>query len=320
MAVVQDTFIQNNLKHVIQLAFTGFRQDLLPDSSVPLYIHRNITPVYRHFYDIVIPPFNHLQHVNDKPLIVQSEGNWWYKKKRNLFFFAGTINNSVSQGSIRRGLLSLVRESKMYEDNITIDGKQFKSINLINGLLSPTEYTEFIRSTIFHLCLEGFSPWSPRLYESISLGAIPLIIAESIVLPFERFIDWRSFSAKMNVNNMRNMIELVMKITKFEDYVEQKLKNATIYFHAFRWPYSPIDHEYDQHLFLPKEDLNGKAKNVFHYLSLELRCRRLEQFYGLTSDSFSMNSINAIRQACKEHSTICPCYDTQKSLAVEEYI
>jgi hypothetical protein len=72
-------------------------------------------------------------------------------------------------------------------------------------------------------------------------------------------------------------------------------------------------------LFLP-EDINEKAKNVFHYLSLELRCQRLEQFYGLTFESLTIKSIHAKQQACRKRTTICPCYEEEKSLALEEYI
>ncbi len=54
--------------------------------------------------------------------------------------------------------------------------------------------------------------------------------------------------------------------------------------------------------------------------SLELRCRRLEQFYRLNFDSLSIKSINAKQQACRDHPTICPCYEEKKSLALEEYI
>jgi hypothetical protein len=44
---------------------------------------------------------------------------------------------------------------------------------------------------------------------------------------------------KMNVNNVRTMIDIIEEIDQFQDYVINKLRNATKYFHAFRWPYSP---------------------------------------------------------------------------------
>jgi hypothetical protein len=109
----------------------------------------------------------------------------WYKAKKRLLFFAGTINNSVSLESVRRCLVSLVHEDigkkKRYQEIISIDGKELNTLTLIDGYQSPADYVESIRSSIFNLCLDGFSPWSPRLYESICLGTIPFILAESIV-------------------------------------------------------------------------------------------------------------------------------------------
>ena len=81
-----------------------------------------------------------------------------------------------------------------------------------------------------------------------------------------------------------------------------------------------MDNQHNKYVFLPHEDMNGSAKNVFHYISLELRCRRLEQLYGLTSKSFSVKSIDAQQQACENHPTICSCHNQRRSLSFQEYI
>ncbi len=203
-----------------------------------------------------------------------------------------------------------------------IEEKELQTMTIIDGHIPSETYVESIRSTIFNLCPEGFSPWSPRLYESMLLGTIPLILADSIVLPYERFIDWRSFTVKINITNVKNMINLVLTKTKgkFEEYVNKKLENVKLHSAGLRWPYSAVDNQHAKHMFLHKEDLNGTAKNVFHYLSLELRCRRLEQLYGLSSDTSSLRSVEARRKTCKNHPTVCPCHDEQQRLAFQEYI
>ncbi|CAF4180512.1 unnamed protein product, partial [Adineta steineri] len=151
-------------------------------------------------------------------------------------------------------------------------------------------------------------------YESIQLGAIPVLLVDNIVLPFERFIDWRSFSVKINVSNIRNIIYFLYRIDKFEKYIKEKLENASSYLHAFQWPYS-----INKQLF-QFEDLNDRVENVFRYISLELRCRRLEQLYGFTVDRLNIKSIEAQRLACTNHPNICPCHNEQRSLAFQEYI
>lgn len=312
--------IQNILKNVIQLVFTGIRQDLSPSYASSPYTYRGMTIVYRHGYDVVIPQFTPLKlnasTLRNLTTILQ--------KKKRLFFFAGNLAHSMNDQSARSLLSSLwknIRGKQRYNMTIDIQGKQYDTMMVIDGHMKPIEYIESIQSSIFSLCPEGFLPWSPRLYEAIQIGAIPIILADNIVLPFERFIDWSSFSTKINVSNIQNMINYAYQIPKFENYIQQKLQNAVSYFYAFQWPYSFIDKDQQKkHVFISHEDQYGTVKNVFHYISLELRCRRLEQHYGLTSDSFSMKSKEAQQYTCKNHPIICPCHDTQRTTAFREYI
>lgn len=60
-----------------------------------------------------------------------------------------------------------------------------------------SNYVQEVRQSVFCLCPRGFAPWSQRLYDSIMLGCIPIIIADDIVLPFEDIIDYRQFSVKV---------------------------------------------------------------------------------------------------------------------------
>ena len=60
---------------------------------------------------------------------------------------------------------------------------------------SPT-YSENLRRSIFCLCPRGFAVWSPRVYESVLSGCIPVILADGMHLPFSfqnSGIDWRKF-------------------------------------------------------------------------------------------------------------------------------
>lgn len=308
---------QNILKNVIQLAFTGIRQDLLPSNAQPLYTYRSMTILYRHGYDVVIPQFTRLK-LNESTLL---HLNRTLKNKQRLFFFAGALSHSMNSHSARPLLSYLwknIKEKQLYNMTIDIQGKRYDTIKIIEGHIKPDEYIKSIQSSIFSLCPEGFLPWSPRLYETIKIGAIPVVLADNIVLPFERFIDWQSFSVKINVSNIKNLINYVYRIDNFEKYIQQKLQNAIPYFNAFQWPYSMVDKK--EHVFVPHEDENGTASNVFHYISLELQCRRLEQFYGLTSESFSRKSIEAQQQACKNYPSICPCHNAQRSVALKEYM
>ena len=310
---------QKQIKNVIQLVFTGLRQDLLPSDTPIPYAHYGTVLTYRHRYDIVMPQFTDIRaNSSVMPLWDIS-----YHKKNRLFYFAGTLSHYVNSISARPKMSSLWRNmTATMECNKTIQigKKPYYPLLIINGHVTPTEYTDAMLSSVFSLCPEGFLPWSPRLYEALQLGAVPVILADNVVLPFERFVDWKSFSAKINVTDINNMVTLVRKIPHFNTYVKEKLKNATSYMHTFKWPYKIVTHKNSsKYEFAPKDDLDENAQNTLHYLALEMRCRRLEQFYGLTSDSLSPASAKAQEQACKNYPTICPCHNKRQPLAFQEY-
>ena len=310
---------QRILKNVIQLGFTGIREDLLPPNSNPQYQYRNIRVTYRHQYDVVIPAFSSLKWKRSKfdslDLLV--------KNKTRLFYFAGSLQHSITIKSPRRLLNSVaedLRRRKKQRMTTEIEGKQFDTILIISGHVKPNEYVHSLQSSVFALCPEGFLPWSPRIYESILVGAIPTLLVDNIVLPFERFVDWRSISVKINASNTEKITNFANRIDKFQQYIKQKLESALPYLYAFQWPYLLVGNSERKPTYQPQEDLHGRSENTFHYISLELRCRRLEQWYGLTVEISAPNSVRAQRLACTNHPTICPCHNEQRSVAFQQYI
>ena len=311
---------QEMVKNVVQLTSTGVRQDLLPPNATIPYSHRTTSIVYRHGYDILLPQFTEVR-MNTSAL------RYWnatFNKKRRLLYFAGSLNHWTTVVSARVHMTTLwsqIMHEKSENRTINLDGRDYQIISIVDGHVKPEEYVEAMHSSVFSMSPEGFLPWSPRLYETIQLGVIPLILADNIVLPFERFVDWRSLSAKINVTHIMNLTSIVSSIEHFESYVKKKLANATPYLHAFQWPYATINQSgVRKHVFVPAEDTGAYDHNIFHFLSRELRCRRLEQFYGFTSNSLSRQSRQAQQYACQTYSLICPCYHPHGTIAFQEYL
>jgi len=124
--------IQNILKNVIQLVFTGIRQDLLPSNAPPSYTYRGMTIVYRHGYDVVIPQFTYLK-LNESTF---KTFNRTLKKKKRLYFFAGNLAHSMNDQSARSLLSSLwkdIREKLQYNMTIQIQGKKYDRMTIIDG-------------------------------------------------------------------------------------------------------------------------------------------------------------------------------------------
>ena len=311
---------QKALRNVIQLVFTGSREDLLIQEAFVPYTHRDASITYRHGYDIVIPPFTNVR-LNRTMFSIESIS---FHKKKHLFNFAGALSHMSTLYSASPELASLWRKFSVEEKSKTvtqIEGNPYHTLKVTDGHRTLDDHIESMLSSVFSICPGGVLPLSSRLYEAIQLGTVPVILADNVVLPFERFINWQSFTVKINVSNINYMIDRIGGTDPFKSYIDKKLKIAASYEHAFRWPYVTVNYKRDEKdLFVSKDDLNGTIPNVLHYIALEMRCRHLEQLYGFTSDTFSPTSIAAKLKACKDHPTICPCHGLWPPLAFHEHI
>ncbi|CAF2116716.1 unnamed protein product, partial [Rotaria magnacalcarata] len=261
---------QQLLSNVIKLTFTGTKQNILSPASKSLSGYEDTPVIFKYGYDIVMPPFTKLE-LNQN---VSLNWNMSFSQKKRLFYFADTINHSSTIQSAYKHLSFLKRDlqqKKQYNKTTEIKGKLYETISIMSELILLS--------------------YGRRIYDTMQLGAIPVLLTDNIVLPFERFIDWRSFTIKRNINHLKGMIDSVKRINQFENYAKLKIEKLKSHANAFQWPYDYIKRDgRDKHVFVPKKDLKGSAKNAIHYIALELRCRRLEQFYGLTSDIFSAQS------------------------------
>ena len=110
----------------------------------------------------------------------------WHSKHRRVWaYFRGTILNDTRYSHGVRQFLERELATK-YPD-------QFK----IYSEHSPLYWQE-MGDVTFSLCPSGWSSWSPRLFDSIMTGAIPVLFADGIRLPFEHLIDYPSFSIKLS--------------------------------------------------------------------------------------------------------------------------
>lgn len=66
-------------------------------------------------------------------------------------------------------------------------------------------YASQMKRAVFCLCLPGWAPWSPRIYEAIAIGCIPVFYAKAPVqLPFPGRVDWRALSVVIPVGQEAN--------------------------------------------------------------------------------------------------------------------
>ena len=54
-------------------------------------------------------------------------------------------------------------------------------------------YCEDLHRAQFCLAPEGWHAWSPRVYEAVVAGCVPVLISDDLELPFERWLSYDDF-------------------------------------------------------------------------------------------------------------------------------
>lgn len=79
-------------------------------------------------------------------------------------------------------------------------------------------YRDLISKSYFSLCPRGYGPTSFRLYESISLGTVPIYISDNFFLPFKELIDWENLAVLIKPKEIRKIPRILNKLMSGIDY------------------------------------------------------------------------------------------------------
>eukprot|EP01006_Ploeotia_vitrea_P041536 TRINITY_DN66546_c11_g2_i2.p1 TRINITY_DN66546_c11_g2~~TRINITY_DN66546_c11_g2_i2.p1 ORF type:complete len:484 (-),score=264.11 TRINITY_DN66546_c11_g2_i2:104-1507(-) len=187
---------------------------------------------FQTFKDVVIPPMSANPDVYRYGYGGAGQNMTRYPKS-TFIHFRGTVkwyhHNDIPYLGIKRGY------SKTYSKGIRALIKQLYSddpLFSINEGSSP-KYVEEVRRSVFCLCPRGFAAWSQRLFDSVMLGCIPVIIADNIELPFEHVVDYRKFSVKIDEKDIHMLREILMNIPESE--IKKKQEYMKIAWKVFSW-------------------------------------------------------------------------------------
>jgi hypothetical protein len=191
-----------------------------------------------------------------------------------------------------------------------------------NGTELFNWYYKDLKKCFFAYCPCGQACWSMRLYEAIALLTIPILIADGVIQPFERFIDWRKFTVKLGVDvyhnnsgfhsfrkHLRSEIETFQKNmydAETIDILPESQFNLSHpdHFHQARW--SSLRNTYIfrkiEYMFSAIEwfDFRNplRIKNAYRLLHLEMWCR-ITKFRLSTTDSVNSTGKNFNHKICR---------------------
>ena len=128
--------------------------------------------------DIVIPQLHHFSYDTYN----QSEGRRNATRKYVCFFQGQIISGSSCSAKVRERIKDIgVNQSWPTHDETDFMYQK-------KGMM---------KESYFALCPAGWACWSSRLYHALFSNTIPVVVADPVVQPFQRFLNWSEFSVKI---------------------------------------------------------------------------------------------------------------------------
>jgi hypothetical protein len=135
---------------------------------------------------------------------------------RNLKYY-WNLSNEVPQkvqstSSIRAKALNLIKKSILLESTI-IERKKYRAgAKTVDEKTATTkDFYNNIKNTDYTICIRGAGNFSVRLYETLAMGRIPILINTDCLLPLNDVIDWKKNVVWVEKNEINNLEEKVLK-------------------------------------------------------------------------------------------------------------
>jgi len=128
---------------------------------------------------------------------------------------------------LRKETITQLKNSRL-ETNFIIRNTAWPSIEW--GKTKEEVIKEFYKNmdkNLFNLCIRGGGNFSYRLYETMMMGRIPIIIDTDIVFPFNNLIKWQDCGVIGKNND--NLISLIEKFYRKKDMVSIQKNNRKIW-------------------------------------------------------------------------------------------
>jgi hypothetical protein len=166
-----------------------------------------------------------------------------YPAQRNETNLINDLNNrkyfTSFIGQYDHYYLSKIRENifqlfSKYNDSLIVRRNGWHYHHMVYGNLKKTnedfekEYKQNLQDTIFSLCPSGSGPNSIRIWESMSFGCIPVILADTLVLPEIKDINYNDFFIIWKESEIEKLYDYLKSISN-DKLIEMSNKNIEMY-------------------------------------------------------------------------------------------
>ena len=83
-------------------------------------------------------------------------------------------------------------------------------------------YCEDLHRAQFCLAPEGWHAWSPRVYEAVVAGCVPVLISDDLELPFERWLSYDDFLVRVSPKDIARLPAMLRKMANDRYAMERR--------------------------------------------------------------------------------------------------
>jgi hypothetical protein len=130
--------------------------------------------------------------------------------------FCGAITHRIRQESI-----DSLSKSKDLQTNFIVR-RGFWAPEIHCKEEAKRQYIENIRSSAFNLCMRGAGNFSYRIYETMMMGRIPVVIDTDQFFPFESVLDYNEFCVMVDYTEVEHISE------KIKEWIDNKSKSEIV--------------------------------------------------------------------------------------------
>jgi hypothetical protein len=182
--------------------------------------------VFQPWKDIVIPGRHRVRPVfqsdtdtQHQHQVVVDKPNFSFQGRDYFAWWGGNLHGdpAYSRG-VRQYLIANLTNAKGFE----IQQSPGRWLNIFPRM----------ERSIFCLCTEGWWAWTPRPFEAMLSGCIPVLISDDLQYPFEQFLDWRRFSVKVSPQRIADLPDILHAISAAQIAdMQAELRRVWRYFH-----------------------------------------------------------------------------------------
>lgn len=174
-----------------------------------------------------------------------ANGSFSKKIKENLIFLKlnfkrqfdksiGDYQSFFSSSSVRHTVLKNLEKSSSIICNFIYRDSYRGGAQTENQIKKSTvEFFQNIENNLYTVCIRGAGNFSVRLYETLMMGRIPVIIQSDAKLPLEKAVNWEKHAVFVYQNNI--IEELIKFHDKFsnEEIIEIQKNNRDLMLNLF---------------------------------------------------------------------------------------